>query len=319
MKRFLLLSLLLLSMAAGFYVAKTRHEMDLALNKMNRDESTDLNTIEVNENLVSDDDIITIILVGADKRESEQDRGRSDSLMLATMDTKHKELKLTSIMRDTYLEIPGHGSDRFNAAYSYGGVGLTYQTIAQNFNISANGYVIVDFEGFKKVINKIGGVEMEVTQEEKNVMADDNHYPDWIAKLKIGKNKLNGKQALAYCRMRHDSKGDFGRTERQRNLLSAIFKKMKTMPIPDALKAVQEILPYITTDLSNEEIYAYVAKMITMGTTDIEQLRIPVEGTYAQQRISGKSVLVPDISSNADIMQKFIFESQKELSLTNEE
>ena len=121
-----------------------------------------LDSVEVSDDLTFNSDVLNILLVGSDHGAIKGDSGRSDSIMIATINFKTKELKLTSLMRDMYVEIPGHGHNKLNAAYAYGGVELLYQTIAENFNIKIDNYCVVDFKTFEKVINKVGGIEISL-------------------------------------------------------------------------------------------------------------------------------------------------------------
>ncbi|MFW5677495.1 MAG: LCP family protein, partial [Acetivibrio ethanolgignens] len=167
MKRFLLVLSFLIAIIAGVGVARVQYELDSTLNKLDRKSAINLSeAVAGEENLTSDDKIVNILLVGADKRESWSESGRSDTVMIATLDMKHKQLKLTSLMRDMWVEIPGHGTHKFNAAYSYGGVSLLYQTIAANFGLKLDGYAVVDFKAFQEVIDAMDGVEIELTQAE---------------------------------------------------------------------------------------------------------------------------------------------------------
>ena len=199
-------------------------------------------------------------------------------------------------MRDMYVEIPGYTDNRFNAAYSYGGVRLLYQTIAQNFELKLDGYMVVDFAAFKTVIDTIGGVDIELTDWEHEYLTTA-YKKGSVLKLKKGVNRMNGTQALAYTRIRQDKTADFGRTQRQRNVVESIFKEVKTMPMTKWITLAEEILPYISTDLTNDQIMSYMTSVITMGTTEINQMRIPVDNGYTNQTIRKMQVLVIDRKS----------------------
>lgn len=302
--------LMVCAVLIGHLAARFTYQYNYTLSLLDRETGIDLSDVEVDEdNLTSQSRITNILLVGADKRESWKEAGRSDSVMILTIDQEHKQLKLTSLMRDLYIPIPGHGENRFNAAYSYGGISLLYQTVAQNFGIKVDGYAIVDFAAFKDVINAIGGVEIELTDAEYTYLTTAYAKTKGTVKeVKPGLNNMNGEQALAYTRIRQDAKGDFGRTQRQRMVLQSIFTKVKAMPIGELLGLAEEILPSITTDLSNQEITSYIMTVLTMGTTEFEQCRIPVDNSYTNQRIDGMAVLVPDMQKNIQELHKFIFE-----------
>lgn len=308
--------LMLCAVLIGHLAARFSYQYNYTLSLLDRESGIDLSEVLVDEDsLASQHKISNILLVGADKRESWKEAGRSDSVMILTIDEEHKQLKLTSLMRDLYILIPGHGENRFNAAYSYGGISLLYQTIAQNFGIKVDGYAIVDFAAFKEVINTIGGVEIELTDAEYRYLTTAYAKTKGTVKeVKAGLNTLNGEQALAYTRIRQDAKADFGRTQRQRNVLQSVFTKVKTMSLSQLLGLAEEILPSITTDLSNEEITSYIMKVLTMGTTEFEQCRIPVDNSFENQTINGMQVLVPDMQKNVQALQEFIF-----MEVTDEE
>lgn len=291
----------------GHILGRVHAQVNQVLNQK-KESDVRLSEVVVDESrLDSDEQIINILLVGSDKRESWSESGRSDATMVATIDKKHKRLKLTSLMRDMYVEIPNHGKNKFNASYSYGGVPLLYQTIAYNFDLKIDGYVLVDFAAFIKVINSLGGVNIELTEAEANYLIKA-YKKGTETKVKAGMNKLNGKQALAYTRIRQDIEADFGRTARQRKVLQSLFTKIKTKSYSQLIDLSGSIMPYITTDLSNEQIFSYMADVVKMGTTEIDQQRIPLNNTYSAERIQGMEVLVPDLEKNKEALWKFIFE-----------
>lgn len=301
---------LVISILAGWAVATVESRMNAVLNTMDRDRSTDLSTVDLDDDLLTyDKDIINILLVGSDKRADWSESGRSDSTMIATLDLKHKRLKLTSLMRDMYVPIPMNGENRFNAAYSLGGVKLLYETIATNFGIKLDGYVIVDFKAFQEVIDTIGGVEINLTDKEYKYLTTAYHRGT-VLEVKPGLNNLNGKQALAYSRIRQrevDAQGDFGRTRRQRDILQSIFSKAKGMPFSELMKLTETIMPYLATDLTNKEILSYIKSVVTLGTTEIDQMRIPIDNSFTQKRINKMAVLIPDMEMNTAALNDFIF------------
>ncbi|ROR27533.1 LytR family transcriptional attenuator [Mobilisporobacter senegalensis] len=306
-KRTFLGLLLALSIIAGWAIATFETQVNAVLNRMDRDPSTDLSTVELDDDLLtSDKDVINILLVGSDKRATWTESGRSDSTMIATLDLKHKRLKLTSLMRDMYVPIPGHGDDRFNASYAYGGVKLLYETIATNFGIKLDGYVIVDFTAFQAVIDTVGGVEIELTDKEYKYLTTAYHRGS-VLNVKPGLNNLNGEQALAYTRIRQDAEGDFGRTRRQRDVLQSIFNEAKGMSLSELVKLTETMMPYLATDLTNEEILSYIKSVVMLGTTEIDQMRIPVDNSFSQARIRNMAVLIPDIAINTQELNDFIF------------
>ncbi len=313
-KRSLFSLLIVLSMIAGWMIASVETQVNAVLNKMERDPTLDLSQVLIDEGvLTSDVEVINILLVGSDKRASWTESGRSDSTMIATLDLKNKRLKLTSLMRDMYVEVPGYGEDRFNASYSYGGVKLLYETIATNFGIKLDGYVIVDFTAFKEVINTVGGVKIELTQAEYEYLTTA-YKKGSVLDVKPGENILNGTQALAYTRIRQDANGDFGRTLRQRNVLQSIFNEAKGMSFSELMNLTETMMPYLATDLTNKEIVSYMKSVVMLGTTEIDQMRIPVDNSYTQDRINKKAVLIPDLYVNRKALTDFIFSYNGEVN-----
>lgn len=297
--------LFLTAIIIGILAGKISYTVNHSLDKLNRNDSVDLSKVEAGYTL-SSDKIINILLVGSDERRRWNEPGRSDSVMILTLDLKHKQIKLTSLMRDMYLNIPGYGENRFNAAFSYGGIELLYKTIAENFGISVQGYAVVDFFTFIDAIDEIGGVNIKLTPEEHEYLTGAYPSKKSIQKLKVGKNKMNGYQALAYCRIRQDAQADFGRTKRQRKVLSAVFKKVKNMSLPELINMADIILPNITTDLSNAEIIGYIKDVLFMGNSRIYQYRIPADGCYSPQIINGMDVLTIDLEENRRRLNEFI-------------
>ncbi len=296
---------------AGNRAAAFKWKIQNTLDLMDRDDTGVIENVEKefltdDPDKKGDDGIVNILLIGADKRSSWKEDGRSDSCMIATLDLKNDKIKITSIMRDIYINIPDKGMHKFNAAYSYGGVELLYKTILSNFGISVQGYVLVDFEAFRKVIDTLGGVEVNLTDEEYNILMNRYHRTS-VLKLKPGINNMNGTQALAYCRLRQDVKGDFGRTQRQRYVLNQIFLSMKSQPVSKWYETAEAVMPYISTDLSNDEIFSLLKDVVFMGTTDVDQLRIPADGTYKNGSVNGQLILEIDLEANKKAMNEYIF------------
>lgn len=264
----------------------------------------------VDADLVYDQDVVNILLIGCDKRQDETEAGRSDTTMIATIDIKNGKLKLTSLMRDMYIDIPGYGYHKFNAAYSYGGVQLEYETIAQNFGIKLDGYVEVDMAAFREVVDLLGGVPMDLTEAEayflKTAYVNSKHGEKDVT---AGPNMLTPYQALAYCRIRQDVSGEFGRTDRQRKVLISIYDEMKKEDVMTITNICMRALRYVTTDLTEDQIRSLLTSVISMGSTEIEQLRIPYEGSYTAGRLGagGAWVMETDYEANSAALQYFIF------------
>ena len=245
--------------------------------------------------------VLNILLFGLDRR-SKNEASRSDTIIIASIDTKNKTVKLSSIMRDLYLAIPGKSDNRINAAYAFGGPELAIRTVNKNFNMDITRYVTVDFFGLPDIVDKIGGVDINVNKDEISLLNI----------TKPGLQHLNGTQALAYARIRHVGNNDFERTERQRTVLTALFDKAKSQGISKVAALAAVVLPYIETNISKSEMMDFGIKVMGFGKTNLQQLRIPADGTYKNKTINGMQVLVPDLQKNTDLLHNFIFGSTKQ-------
>ena len=320
--------LMVLSILAGFLAAKAQVAFFDTLNHVQRDydtvlENVDLSGIKVN----SDDDIVNILVVGNDYRKEKNytASGLTDTMIIATMDLKHGTLKMASLMRDNYVDIPGYGYNKLNAANSFGGIELLYKTIATNFNIELDGYVEVGFKAFTDVVDAVGGVELELTESEAEYLNTTNYIRKKDSRnVKVGKQTLNGAQALGYCRIRKKGititglRDDYGRTWRQRTVIKAVFDKVKSLPMTEWLNIANKLLGNIKTDLTNDKIIDYVTDCVRLGTTEIHQLQVPLEGyyrsSYPGEFSAGDCLVMTDgVSStlsptaNAEALNNFIF------------
>lgn len=260
------------------------------------------NYIERTEvNYVENPDYYNVLLIGCDK--SDGTSQRSDSMILVTIDKVHQKIKFTSFMRDLWVTIPGYGDGRLNAAYSYGGAELLLKTIYENFGEEINDYVMVDFEMFKKLIDGLGGVNVDITEDEADFINETSH-----AKVHSGENVLNGDYALIYCRIRYlDS--DFNRTKRQRKVMNSILKKMVSQNPLTTVSALSDILPLITTDISPTKMTIKAFGAIGFLKYGNDQFRLPTDDGYSSEMIDGQDVLVPDLEESRDALYKFIYES----------
>lgn len=247
---------------------------------------------------IGGEEIVNILLIGQDTRTST--RARSDSMILLTFNTDKNTITMTSFMRDMYVQIPGYKDNRINAAYSYGGMKLLNETLYTNFGVEVDGNVEVDFTQFTKIIDLLGGIDMELTGSEAWYINEwvENSY------LREGTNHLNGEQALTYARTRNiDVDGDFTRTSRQRKLLNQLVQEFKNAEITTMLSLLNEILPMVTTDMTKSEITGYVKDLFPMlASASITTQRIPVDGGYYSASIRGMSVLVPDLEMNTQAL-----------------
>ncbi len=259
--------------------------------------------------------VINVLLFGLDSREPGE-RSRSDAIMIATLDGKHKKIKLTSLMRDTYVSIPGKQDNRINAAYAFGGPALAIRTVNENYDMNIEKYVTVDFFSLEKVIDKLGGVEIDIEDYEVKHLngliqsLNNLHKHDKDSPLieSPGKQRLDGRQAVAYSRIRKVGDGDFQRTDRQRAVLKSLIKEATSVNLWEVPSILSMIFPEVETNFTKNEILKYGYTALESAKNGVEELRLPYEGTYEHRRIRGMAVLVPDMEQNRAVLHKFIYE-----------
>lgn len=240
-----------------------------------------------------------ILLIGSDSRGEEG--ARSDTIMVAQYHPDKHTYKLISIMRDTYVDIPNHGKNKINAAFALGGPELLRQTIKENFNIDTKYYAIIDFDGFKHLIDEAfpKGVEIDV---EKAMSA----YID--VPLEPGLQRLNGEELLSYVRFRHDAMGDFDRVKRQQKAMKEVAGQFASLQTISKLpKLVGVMQPFVNTNMNTSDIIYIGKDYITKSNRNIDTFRIPVEGKFKPQRIEGiGEVLRVDINANTEAVGEFL-------------
>lgn len=272
-------------------------------------------TEEVEEKLSQySDSIINIALFGVDAVDGEA--GRSDSIMIATIDTVHKKLKLTSIMRDSYVAIDGHGNDKLNHAYAFGGPQLAIKTLNENFDLNIEDFASVNFETLPKIIDKIGGIELDIDADELEYI---NGYIAHLNNINgtsepaiesTGIQHVSGTQALAFCRIRYTSGGDYKRTERHREVLTEIFKKIETMPVTSYPSLLLDILPMVNTSLTYNEILDLGTEVLKLGDSSMELERFPLDEYCEGKMIDGIYYLSFDKETTVEQLHNYIFEDK---------
>ena len=302
--------LLAIAVLGGGYVIGLLNKMD----------NVDLN--KDNLGIVEDDlkeydnvnKIKNIALFGLDSTDGET--GRSDSIMIATVDPVHNKVKLTSIMRDSYVYIDGHGQDKINHAYAYGGPELSIRTINENFGLNVEDFVSVNFSSLPIIIDILGGVDIEITNEEleyinsyiTDINNKDGSNSPYISYA--GVQHLNGTQALAYSRIRYTDGGDYKRTERQRTVLEALFTKLTSASVGSYNSLLNEVLPYVQTNLNAGDILSLGTKVLGIGN-HLEQDRFPRDGYGEGAMIDGVYYLTFDIETAKQQMRDYIFNDIK--------
>lgn len=305
LKKFLIFILILLAIFfVGLYLA-----VGVVYDQMN---------YEQNESVsgpLKENGVTSVLLIGSDSRTSGTE-GRSDAMILITISDRTKTVHMTSLLRDMYVEIPGHDGNRLNAAYAYGGPELLMETINQNFGTGVYHYAVVNFEAFANLVDAVGGVELELTNEEVQwVNAYLNEYnelrgmpmeTDYLDTSLSGNIHLNGAQALAYCRNRYIGT-DFARTQRQRNVLSAVMKKLPGALITNPGGLINGLFPNLTTNLTQGECMRLAMMAGKLLTYDIVQDSLPLDGTYSNATIREMSVLQVDFDQNRAYIRKEIY------------
>jgi LCP family protein required for cell wall assembly len=256
------------------------------------------------------DHIVNIMLVGQDARPGEPPQ-RSDSMILMTFNKTTGEVTMTSFLRDQYVQIPGYGNTKLCHAYSYGGMTLLNKTLANHYGVEIDGNVTINFEGFAQIIDKLGGVEIELTAREAKAL-NDLVAGKWS--LKEGKQTLTGMQALRYSRLRHiDS--DFQRTERQRKVIQSVVQAYRDRPLVEMMELLEEFLPMISTNIPKDRIYRYAVGLFPLMTQgNIGSQRLPADGTFESGLIKVSEGYMAscqfniDFAANREILEKLFDE-----------
>ena len=261
--------------------------------------------------------VSNVLLIGTDSRDLSQERGRSDSMILASINKKTRELTLTSFLRDSYVYIDDeYGYGKLNAAYSYGGAGLLMDTIESNYGVRIDDYILISFAACANVIDAVGGVKLDLTDEEAdavneilisevNELMGDDRNDDLLDCG--GKQKLDGKQALSYSRIRYVGNADFERASRQRTVMTQVLKKAAVNPVAMA-RIFVTALPELSTNLSVGKSYGYTlrAPFLLIGY-QLKTQQIPADDTFYGDDVDGESVLRVDCDANRQVLKDTIY------------
>ena len=267
----------------------------------------------VAEDVRWEDHVTNYLIIGLEEIKGAKN---TDTIMIATINTKSKSLKLTSLLRDTYVEIPGYKPNKLNSAYAKGGAKLLIETIELNYKIRIDGYASVNFESFEKIVDLVGGATIELGEKEAKYLNRTNYISKKENRnVKAGVNKLNGNQLLGYCRVRKvatlgGANNDYGRVVRQQRAVKALFKSYMSLGPIKILNVTKEALGYIKTDLTAAQIETAIADVLENKLMDIETFRIPVDGYFeAPKKYNGIGYpLVLDWDANREKLEKFIFD-----------
>ena len=286
------------------------------LNKINYDDKVENQYVQ-QADLKSDRRVKNILLLGVDARKNQDTKtSHPDSMMLVSVDTKHHCIKMISFLRDSWVYIPSKGyKQRINTSAQEHGYSGVVDAIEYNYGVDIDGYVVTDFEMFKAMVDSIGGVEIEVTEKEAKEVT--NHKVRYgHVKLKAGKHRLTGKQALAYSRIRKIDT-DFMRAKRQRTVINSIIDEVKTNPIK-LYKLANAAAPYLETDLSKSELKKIAFAAVPCLTKERTDARVPFDGTWEYANINGASVISVDAEKNKEMLINYIYERTAEDILQEE-
>lgn len=268
---------------------------------------------EPSKNVIKEDYVYNYLIFGIEEIKGAKN---TDAMMIGSINMKDRTLKLTSLLRDSYVEIPGYKANKLNSAYSKGGVDLLIETIEKNYKIHIDGYASVNFEAFEKIVDLLGGVTIELGKEEAEYLNRTNYISKKSNRnVKPGVNKLNGNQVMGYVRVRKvktlgGANFDYGRVVRQQRALKAMFDSlMSTKNLIKIIPISMEALSYVTTDLNEKQIEKMMEAVVENKMTTLETFRIPVDGAFeAPKKYNGIGYpIILDWDTNLVEMHKFIF------------
>lgn len=258
--------------------------------------------VQIAEKEQKEDEVINILLVGTDTRDPNADMGRSDTMMMLSYNKTQQKSTIVSFLRDSLVEIDGHGKTRLGHAYAYGGVGLTINTINKTYDLDIQKYATINFDNLVSVIDEIGGVEVFISEEEAEYYRQCG-MPD----IQAGDVTLTGSQALAHARNRTLG-SDFERTRRQRSVMYGVYRKIISEKDPAAiLSLITYCMEYVKTNMSVTEIYELAMEILTVEDLRMQQAALPQDGMYKGITYQGMSVLEVDVKANKEYLHGLLY------------
>lgn len=249
-----------------------------------------------------DDDVINVLLVGSDSRDPNAEMGRSDTMMLVSFNKAEEKATVISFLRDSLVEIDGYGQSKLGHTFAYGGVGLTINTINEQFDLDIQDYIIINFENLVGIIDELGGIQVTLTEEEAEYYRE-NGMPD----IQAGDVTLTGSQALAHARNR-SLDNDFGRTRRQRSVLYGIYNKVRENKDPQAIMSlITYCMGEVSTNMSVTELYDIAMDVLNIEHLKTQQAAVPKDGTYEFGTYDGMSVVEFDLEANKEYIQELLY------------
>lgn len=274
-------------------------------------------TLPPETELRQEDYVYNVLLIGVEAL-PQFGGERSDTMILVSINSKDKKIYMTSLMRDMYVPISGFQDDRLNSAYSWGGAPLLVDTVERLTHVKIDGYVKVGFDNFEWIVDRLGGVEITLTAEEAEYLRKTNYIsnPEY-RNVVAGTQLMNGNQVLGYCRVRkvataNGTGSDFGRTERQRTVLTKLFNKYKDTNIFTLLSVFNDCLPQVVTNISKEDMQDLMEMVVENRILSLDNSRIPASGTFSSVKVGGADVISVKWDKNREILHKRIFGDYKE-------
>ena len=258
--------------------------------------------VQIAQKEQKEDEVINVLLVGTDTRDPNAEMGRSDTMMMLSYNKTQKKSTIVSFLRDSLVEIDGHGKTRLGHAYAYGGVGLTINTLNQTYDLDIQKYATINFDNLVSVIDEIGGVEVFISEEEAEYYRQCG-MPDIVA----GDVTLTGSQALVHARNRTLG-SDFERTRRQRSVMYGVYRKVMSEKDPAAIMSlITYCMDYVKTNMSVTEIYELAMEVLTIENLKMQQAAIPQDGMYKGITYEGMSVLEIDLEANKEYLHGLLY------------
>lgn len=290
----------------------------LKLSNLQR-EPIDTSDLAVNDNLYDDiktgvdesitedefNEVVNFVLLGSDSRNvNSMEAGRSDSIMIVSINPIKKSINLVSIPRDTYVTVPGYGKTKINHAYAYGKEQLTLKTINSNFNLNITDYITIDFSGLKNVIDKVGGIELELSTQEKNYIGIKDDRLN-----QTGKIKLNGEEALKHSRNRTVG-NDFTRASRQRDVMEALINKIASLEINQILDLSDDFLKEVKTNINVTNYIGLLTSILANKNeylSNITSNQVPSNEYASGQMIDGVYYFVSDMEKAKNDLYNILY------------
>jgi len=269
------------------------------------------------ENLYREEGVTNILLLGTDNRGKSLKGSRSDTMIILSVNEKTRQIIMTSIMRDVCVSIPGRSSvNKINAAHAYGGPPLAVKTVETNFGVDIDRYICINFYAFIDIVDALGGLELTINEQERNVM--NNYITEINAQLGLGADNgklyktgtdllLSGKQVLGYVRNRYTGNGDFARTERQRIALNKMIEKCKSSDLSTLLKVIEAAASYMSTNYDQGELVGFASNALEYLDYEMVNARLPKDDTWRYARLNDMSIIEIDINANRKELIKIIY------------